>query len=305
MADGDTEVMVIKVGSLDKYHATDLADDEMEAAQRKVGEMMLYRLGNEDMVSADAVDAIATDRFQRVYWGIDVESPVAEVVKIDPDDKSTWLWSSTARARNIRAGADKDQADNLPKVSDGWNVGVGETPYTLPEKDGNGYTLRDKDGNIVYSQKINVHARKASMRKAVRNAKMRCLGPQEIQMGLAKIKKSLEDPKVAEQIKAARRQMGHPEGGPGAAKKSGSSPPQASSSASTPTSGGGGGGDYDVEGADWGVARDGLNMPTLSQARFFSHADRGDRRMTRQEIQGKTRHDLMQLMDEIRGAGKK
>lgn len=295
--DEGTEVAVIRVRALDKYHAAELADAEMDVVKRKMGEKRLYVVNNEEMLSADAVDAIATSRFVRTTIGLDVEKPDRpELVKVDEDDKTTWFWSATARARNVvpvNAGVTGGE-----KVSDGWNVGVGEVRHTLPEKDANGYTKRDADGNIVYSRKENIHARKAALRQAVRNAKIRCLGDEELAMGIAKTKKLAEDPAVQEQIKAARKEMGHPEGGPSAAKSESSPPP----SSPSPRSGGGGDdADYAVDSYEWGAPKDGKPIPTLGQAQWFSSPSRGERRMTRQEIQGKTRYDLMELRKEWEG----
>lgn len=300
---GDTEVTVVSVGAVDKYHAADLTDEELEAIDKKLGKRRLYKVGNEEMISADAIDLVEMDRFKRLGVSIDVEPPSDPViVKIDPEDTSTWFWSCKARARNVHTRPEQSGCDG----PEGWNVGMADAMYCHPEKDGK-YTRRDKDGNIVYSKKVNPHAYRSVARKAIRNAKMRCLGDLEIELGLAKVKKVLEDPEVQEKIRRAREQMGVPPGGPRAQPSQSSPPPEPSAPAtqapgrdsSTPA-GGDGAQDEPIPITYWGVAKDGRNeVPTLAQMKYLTAEGRGPNRMTQQEVKAINRFKASELTEKF------
>jgi len=282
------EIEVVKVQATDPFMAVEELDKEAaERVGHDVAKKRLYEVNGELAPSADSIDAACVAREIELGIGIEMAEPTWRLFKdINPDDDTTWIWQATVRGANY---------DIKNGIRAGYNVGVGDAPYYMAKKDGT--KVKDYFGY-----------RKA-VRIAEKKVKMICLGDKYLRAWHERTLKMLKDARKSdtapraedmEAIRAARRQMGHPEGGPSAATTSESPPPTPSQGA--PANGTeGGGGDAPVQMGEWGSPGDGGKVPTLKQMQWFTHPARGDRRMTEAEVRAKTRVDLVKLRDEWEG----
>jgi len=281
------EIEVVKVQATDPFMAVEQLDAEAaERVEHEVAKKRLYEVNGELAPSADSIDAAVAARELELGIGIEMADASWSLFKdIDPNDDKTWVWQATVRGANY---------DIKNKVRAGYNIGFGDAPFYMKMKDGT--MVKDYFGY-----------RKA-VRIAEKKVKMICLGDKyrrawhERTLKMLKAaRKSDTAPRAEdmEAIRAARRQMGVPEGGPSAASES---PPPAPSQEPLPArpdkAAPGGGGDPPVQVGEWGSPGDGGKVPTLKQMQWFTAPARGDRRMTEAQVRAKTRVELVRLRDE-------
>lgn len=209
-----------------------------------------------------------------------IESGKPEHVKVGDRD----VWQSFVVLENQKTGHQ--------------STGRGEHPI-----DGGPYGAPEFAANMAHSKAV-----RNAMKGQVNEIKMRVWVTEQVKKRGGKGVQEVDTRPVPDRadeaaIAAARKAMGHPEGGPGNGKSE--SPPAAgaSSAIQQPAAGDDKPADpqapeaYEVDKYEWGVGGDKGSIPTLPQAQWFSSPARKSRRMTRAEIQGKTRKELIDLRD--------